>query len=143
MGNGEERAEFWRDFILENAQYPAPSRLRMQFEGAEFFSFCQCGCNTFRIKPSDSATNPLIGPMQVPEGASPAHYRASIYEADFKLLNSKTLEIIIFADRNGNLAEVEVDCCANSYPVPEKIEIAGPPFHTRAADGLFADLSSA
>jgi hypothetical protein len=139
MENGEARAEFWRKFILENCQYPAPSRLRRQFEGARFFDFCDCGCNTFRVEPTSSATSPLASLTQdLPEGPG-----ASIYEADFELIDGKTLEIIIFADQDGNLSEVEVDCCANSYPVPHEIEVTGPPFHTRAADGLFADISSA
>ena len=138
MENGAERAEFWKEFILKNARYPAPSRLRSQFDGAKFFDFCRCGCNTFRIEPPEGVKQALIGHAQdLPEGAG-----ASIYEADFELTDGRTIEIILFADRNGHLSEVEVDCCANSYPVPDEIEINGPPFHTRAAKGLFADIGS-
>jgi hypothetical protein len=136
MENGQERANFWRDFILQNAQYPAPSRLRRQFETARFHDFCNCGCNTFRVTLSD----PLVEPLALPRDDLPEGAGAAVYEADFTLPDGKTLEIIIFADRDGHLSEIEVDCCANSYPIPDKIEISGPPFHTHAADRLFTDL---
>jgi hypothetical protein len=133
MENGPERAEFWKAFIADKVGYPSPTRLREQFDNAEFTDFCECGCNSFGVKiAAESAARPLLPPTSkhIPGG----HW--SIYEADFRLADDKTLEIIIFADRNGNLAYVEVDCCANAYPVPSVIEVNDPPFHTRAADDL-------
>ncbi len=137
MENGLERAQFWRDFILERAQYPSPSRLRSQFEGARFFDFCNCGCNSFRIEPTNSSRQPLFGPPY-----DPGKRAFGIFEAIFSLEDDKFLSIVIFADGDGSLSGVDVEYCANNYPVPETIEIKQPPFHTRASDGVFADKDS-
>jgi hypothetical protein len=134
MENGPNRAEFWKSFILEKSGYPSPERLREQFDKAEFTDFCDCGCNSFGVKvPEEVIVRPLLpkDPKHASEG------RWSIFEADFRLPDDKTLEIIIFAHRDGNLAFVEVDCCANSYPVPDEIEVSEPPFHTHADNSLF------
>jgi hypothetical protein len=135
MENGPERAEFWKAFILENSGYPATARLREQFENAEFTNFCDCGCNSFALKIAEGANvRPLLPATskEIPGGSW------SIFEVDFMLADDKTLEIIIFADANGNLAYVEVDCCANSYPVPTSFEIIQPPFHMRASENLYS-----
>lgn len=55
------------------------------------------------------------------------------------MADGKTLEIVLFADARGHLDYVEVDCCANSYPVPVNVVVEGPPFHTRAAGDLFRE----
>ena len=62
----------------------------------------------------------------------------SVYTADFRLRDGRTLELILFADDAGNLAYIEVDCCANSYPVPEVIDADDQPFQTWATTGLRA-----
>ena len=54
------------------------------------------------------------------------------------LKDEQTLEIILFAGENGNLAYVEVNCCANSYPVPNLIEPQEKPFHARASESLLS-----
>lgn len=43
--------------------------------------------------------------------------------------NNRTLEILLFADADGNLSYVEIDCCGNSYPVPDKFVAQQPPFN--------------
>jgi hypothetical protein len=60
----------------------------------------------------------------------------SIYEADFKLADELILEIVLFADESGNLAYVEIDCCANSCAVPDLIEAHDQPFRTNASAKL-------
>jgi hypothetical protein len=52
----------------------------------------------------------------------------AFHTADFKLADGRTLEIVLFADGSGNLVYVEVDCCANSYPVPDRISSEAKPF---------------
>ena len=53
-----------------------------------------------------------------------------VFEANFMTTEkNKTLEIILFADEDGNLSYVEIDYCANSYQVPEDISINAPPYH--------------
>jgi hypothetical protein len=120
--NGPQRAEFWREFVLERCGYPAADRLRAQFAGAEYADFCACGCNSFAVKGRGEA------PPLVPPGGS----YGAIFMADFRLADERTLEIILFADERGDLVFVEVNCCSNSYPVPEIVDADGP-FDTRTS----------
>ena len=134
MKNGPELAAFWEDFILAKSGYPAPDRPRQQFEAAEFTDLCDgAGISSGLNGAAVCAVRPRL-----PANSRSSDGHWSIYEADFRLSDDKTLEIIIFADQNGNLAYVEVDCCANSYPVPDRIEVEDAPFHTRSADGLLS-----
>jgi hypothetical protein len=128
MVNGPSRADFWKDFVTSWCNYPAADRLKAQLEGAQFFDFLQCGSNSFGVKASEGA------PLLVPSGDGAGH--RAIYTADFKLADERTLEIILFADSTGNLDYIEVDCCANSDPVPDVVEVGDGPFHTWAAEGL-------
>ena len=126
MTNGPARAEFWEAFVVARCGYPAPERLRSQLAGAEFSDFCDCGCNSFAVK-APPGIEPLV---------EPGRGYGAVYAADFRLSDQRTLEIILFADESGNLVFIEVDCCANSYPVPDTIEADEAPFHTWAAQGL-------
>ena len=121
MINDLARATFWKTFILQRCGFPNPESLVVQFENAEFLDFCACGCNGFavRIKP-DANIVPLV---------SVGRY-GLIFEADFHLVGEgKTLEILLFAGSSGYLEYVEIDCCANSFPIPDEIQVDGPPYH--------------
>ena len=123
------------NFIFDESGYPSVERLREQFENSEYTEFCDCGCNSFGLKLTDGArVRPLLPPT--PKEILGGH--GSIYEAEFTVDDGKSLEIILFADRNGNLNYVEVDYCANAYPVPDKMEVIGPPNHSRSAQGLYS-----
>ena len=128
MQNGPARAEFWKEFVASRCDFPAADRLVAQLAHAEFSDFCECGCNSFAVKASENA------PLLVPPGGGAGHW--AIYTADFKMADERTLEVVLFADQTGNLDYIEVDCCANSYPVPEIIEADAQPFHTWASDRL-------
>jgi hypothetical protein len=132
MENGPKRATFWKEFIAERVQYPAPSLLRDQLEHAEFTEFCACGCNSFGLRVDPAHAKPLLPPW--PDGKGKGHY--AVYTADFMLADQKTLEIVIFANDQGHLVWIDVDCCANSYPVPEEIDV-NDPFHTWATKSLY------
>jgi len=128
MANGPARAEFWKEFVANRCEYPAADRLRAQLADAEFYDFCECGCNSFAVKANKDAP-----PLVTPHGG-PGH--GAIYTADFKMPGDRTLEIILFADPNGNLDYIEVDCCANSYPIPDLVEVDERPFNTSALTRL-------
>ena len=128
MANDSARAEFWKEFVASRCKYPAADRLHAQLAKAEFCDFCECGCNSFAVKASEDA--PLLVPSRGSAGSR------AIYTADFKMADERTLEIILFADETGNLDYIEVDCCANSYPVPDVIEADAQPFHTWASERL-------
>src|SRR2546423_13621489 len=53
MANGPARAEFWKEFVANRCEYPAPDRLRAQLADAEFYDFCECGCNSFAVKANE------------------------------------------------------------------------------------------
>lgn len=119
--NDLSRAAFWQEFLLQKCYFPKPEALAEQFENAEFLDFCACGCNSFavRIKPNANIV-PLV---------SVGRY-GLIFEADFHLVDEgKSLEILLFVDSTGHLEYVEIDCCANSFPIPDDIQVDGPPYH--------------
>jgi len=128
MANTPQRAEWWKEFICTKCQFPAPEKLRAQFFAAELTEFCDCGCNSFKV--------------QLPDGCDVAPIAAvgsygKVFEANFHLSEEeKTLEVFLFADEKGNLAYVEIDCCANSFPVPDSVSVIEPPFYVDASSTL-------
>jgi hypothetical protein len=102
--------------------------LLAQFEAADFVEFCDCGCNSFKVQ-----TRPGERP---PPFAQSGSYGA-VFEADFRIeADEKTIEVILFSGEDGNLAYVEIDCCGNSYPVPDVLELAEAPFHVHSSDTI-------
>ena len=128
MSNGPHKAVFWAEFIPAHCQFPDPELLRRHFQHASFTDFCACGCNNFAVViPPDVELPPLTSPH-----SGPGH--VAFFESDFQLADSdRTLEIILFADARGYLDYVEIDCCANSYPVPDVIRVKEPPYHVHPA----------
>lgn len=128
MANGLPRARYWVEFILTRCPFPAPRTLRAQFEASDFVEFCDCGCNSFKLRTRAGARPPPI--------AAPGGY-GSVFEADFRTADEdKTIEIVLFADQAGNLAYVEIDCCANSQAVPDTVELMDAPYHVNASPSL-------
>jgi len=133
MPNGPDRAQFWKEFLVERCDYPAPERLRAQLAEAVFSDFCDCGCNSFAVEVPVGVAPLANARRNPPEGSG------AIYTADFEMGDGRTLEIILFAGDSGNLDYVEVDCCANSYPVPDHISVEGEPFRRWEAMRLLPD----
>jgi len=130
MPNGPARAEFWKDFVIQRCDYPAPDRLRGQLAEAMFSDFCACGCNSFAVE-----VLPGVAPLTEAR-ENPSSGYGAIHTADFKMTDGRTLEVALFADDSGNLVYVEVDCCANSYPVPDDPDVEARPFQTWTAKRL-------
>jgi hypothetical protein len=124
-----QRLEFWKTFLVEQSGFPAPERLAQQLAAASVTEVCDCGCNSFGTRvPPESEAPALCEPM--------AH-AAAVFQSYFLLEPSgKSLEIVIHADALGNLSYVNIDCNANSEPVPELIQITGPAYHVFASQGL-------
>ena len=129
MSNGPHRAQFWAEFIPSHCQFPDAALLRTHFAAGSFGEFCDCGCNSFRVViPAEMSLQPLIAADDSRRG------HVAFFECDFRLADSdRTLEIILFADARGYVDYVEVDSCANSYPVPEVIRVQEPPYHVHPA----------
>jgi hypothetical protein len=79
MPNHAQRARFWINIICSRCHYPAPERLRAQFEAAELSDFCGCGCNSFGV----SLLNPEIPPVCGPHSRYGAFFEASFYPLFF------------------------------------------------------------
>jgi hypothetical protein len=80
-----------------------------------------------------------VKPLLPPEEDAISGAHGAVFHADFRMNDEKTLEKIIFADDQGQLVYVEVDCCANSIPVPEEIAVEEPPYHIWATTSLFRE----
>lgn len=128
MADIPARVAFWTDFICTRCRFPNPERLRAQLAVARYSDFCDCGCNSFGVSVPSAANVPPI--------ASKSNRSGMVFEADFRLADDLTLEIILFTDRSGNISYVEIDCCANTWPVPELIEANEPPSHVYASPAL-------
>jgi len=133
LGNGAQRAEFWREFIRTRCQYPAPKRLEAQLSAAELYDFCACGCNSFAVRMKDGANPAPLVPPQEKEG------NFHVFDAWFSLGHEKQLEIVLLANKHGNLSYVEVPCCTNSEPVDDDRDITGPPFEIIASPTILPD----
>ena len=124
-----QRLEFWKTFLVNQSGFPFPERLAKQLSVASVTEFCDCGCNSFgTFVPPEASAPALCAPM--------AH-AASIFQSYFRLHPSgKSLEIVIHADELGNLSYVNIDCNANSEPVPEQIQVTGSAYHVSSSQGL-------
>jgi hypothetical protein len=123
-----ERLKFWIEFIVHNSGFPLPDRLAAQFEAASFSKFCDCGCNSFEVTVvRANKTTPI---------AKPNDHSEAVFSSSFFLEPSgKSLELILFANETGDLSYVEIDCNANSEPVPKSIQVSKP-YHVHASPGL-------
>ncbi|MDJ0642759.1 MAG: hypothetical protein QNJ15_08070 [Erythrobacter sp.] len=128
MAYGQERAGEWQRFILGSCNFPAPERLRAQFEGAVFSDFCECGCNSFAVKANVDAP-PLIQRDR-------ERGRKAIFFAVFEIATGRTLDITLLASGDGDLKYVQIECSANSYPVPDDIPFGITPVQTWASEQL-------
>jgi hypothetical protein len=123
MTNDLQRSRFWVKFIPDHCHYPDPEKLAAQFRAAKFSDFCACGCNAFKVTvPAEASVAPI---------AKPTGHFGAVFECWFYLQGPEknTLEVILFADGQGNLAYVDVGCSCNTFPVPAVIDVIEPPFH--------------
>ncbi len=124
-----QRLEFWKQFLVANAGFPYPERLAAQLAVASFSEFCDCGCNSFAVSVApDAGVRPIY--------ESGERHGAFFQSAVLLDPSGKSLEIVLFSDEIGNLKFVEIDCNANSEPVPAAIQVQGAPYHVHAEPGL-------
>ncbi|KLE33202.1 hypothetical protein AAW01_04335 [Aurantiacibacter gangjinensis] len=129
-----DRAKWWSDFLLDHVDYPAPARLALQLDGARFKVSCPCHCNAYRVEPGRDAV-----PLVVPLDSSDQHSPFLIFNANIPLSDGRYLDLDLLADSQGNLFELVIECCANSYPVPDEVEIGEGPIRTTVYGKLLKD----
>jgi hypothetical protein len=132
MPNDLHRAEYWIAFILNRCPFPTPVTLAAQFANAEIGELCECGCNSFALSMTASEAVPRI--------SSKGRGYGLVFEADFRdrsnLGESRSLEILLFADDSGDLSYVEIDYCGNGLPVPDHMDLEESPYHVFQGDSL-------
>ena len=131
MTNSALKAAEWVEFLARRPEFPSPERLRASFLAGNITRLCDCGCNTFDIEVPEST--------EVAALASSGSF-GSFFEINFEAtapsgpVENGSIELIVFVDKRGHLAAVEVDFCGNSYPVPEHLIIKDHPYHVSRAN---------
>ena len=126
--NSLARASKWVHFLASRAEFPAGARLLAAFHAGKVTRLCNCGCNSFDIQVLEGKVAPI---------AQPGATGGAVFELEFQTAEAqRTLGFIVFVDANGHLAGIDVDYCANSYPVPDEPVLIEPPYHVRASNAL-------
>jgi hypothetical protein len=134
MRNNLNRVAHWITFILERCQFPNLDALAAQFSNAEIGKLCECGCNSFALS--------MAAPDEVPRIATAMSGQAyrRVFEADFRDLWEPegwgSLEIMLFANESGHLADVEIDYCGNGIPIPEHLNLELTPYNVFISEKL-------
>ena len=115
-------ARRWTEFVARRPEFQPGQRLLEQFEVGDVVRLCDCGCNSYEFKLREgSAVAPLT---------SPAERGGCAFTLEFATAEEgKTVGVLVHVDAAGNLSGIDVDYCANSFPMPESPKLIEPPFH--------------
>jgi hypothetical protein len=128
MSNTLARASKWVTFLASRSEFPAGDKLLAAFHAGKITRLCDCGCNSFDIEVEEGAAMPL---------AQPGDHGGAVFELEFRTSEEqRTLEFVVLVGANGQLSGIEVDYCANSYPVPDDPVLVEPPYHVRTSAAL-------
>jgi hypothetical protein len=128
MSNTLARASKWVTFLASRSEFPAGDKLLAAFHAGKVTRLCDCGCNSFDIEVEEGTVMPL---------AQPGARGGAVFEMEFQTSDEQhTLEFVVLVEANGQLSGIEVDYCANSYPVPDEPVLVEPPYHVRASAAL-------
>ena len=131
MSNSGARAKQWTEFLAHRHEFPAGQALLAQFAAGHIESLCACGCNSYVFAPASHAALPRL--------ALPGLYSGSVFELLFRAgAENVTVEFMLFANAEGNLAGMDVHYCGNSYPMPEAVVFLEPPIHVRVSESVVA-----
>ena len=122
MSNGFAHSRKWTEFIASRPEFRPGQALAEQFAAGEVTRLCDCGCNSYDFRlPPGAGVAPL---------APPSEHGGCAFELEFQTSErSKTVSFTLFLDKDGNLAGLDVDYCANSFPMPQHVDLVEPPFH--------------
>jgi hypothetical protein len=124
--NSPEKARLWTEFLAARKEIPSGDRLLQHFNAGTISRICDCGCNSYNMKvPMNSGLEPLLPPSE---------RGGCVFSMAFNLSDRhESIELDLFVDAGGYLACVGVACNMNSESVPEKPQVAEPPYHVHAA----------
>ena len=131
MANTAAHARKWTEFVAGRAEFPAGRALLAQFEAGRIESLCTCGCHSYVFTPASLTALPSI--------ASSSGTYGSVFELLFRAgPGNATVEFLLSANAEGNLAGMDVHFCGNSSPMPEAVVFLEPPIHVRLSDSVVA-----
>src|SRR5262245_29753208 len=131
MGNSEEYARRWVGFLAVRPEIRNAHLLLEHFERGQITRLCDCGCQSFELRTSNvDGLEPLV-----PASGRGGCVLSMAFYTDEQKEPRRTVEFGIFVDAAGYLQGIDVDHCANSYPMPESPILLEPPFHVH---GLIA-----
>lgn len=122
MTNTVEKAAYWTQFTAYRSELRSGPLLLEHFKAGKITRLCYCGCNSYDIEvPADVGLAPLL-----PEsGRGGCAFELEFYTGE----ENRTIGISVFVTDRGYLAGIDVDYCANSYPMPDVPTIVEPPFN--------------
>jgi hypothetical protein len=121
----------WAKLLLGVRGLPGPKRLAAQFDAAIITHICTCGCNSFD---TEVRTTPDLLPIAIPGPGG-----GVVFEADFTLEDGRSLELLLYCDGAGNLAELAVECEGNCDPVPDDPVYDPVPTRISSSPSILAD----
>jgi len=134
LANTPATAARWVEFIASHPAFPAGAKLRAAFGAGKITRLCDCGCNAFEFElPEGTNVSPLVQ-----AGGYSSICEISFQASEPESTDLKSMDFILFADKRGHFAGIEVDFCGNSFPVPEGVVIHEPPYHVRCSSELAA-----
>ncbi len=134
MKNDSASAERWTRFVASRPYVPKADLILAHFLAGKITSLCDCGCNSYELAvPADGALQPLVGEP----GRGGCVLSCAFYTSEHEAPR-RTVEINVHVDAAGLLAGLDVDYCANSFPMPDDPSLVEPPFHIHGAlqDGI-------
>ena len=122
MTNTEEHALRWVGFLAARPEIRNAGLLLEHFRHGQISRLCDCGCQSFELRTSETAgLDPLV-PASARGGCV---FTMAFYTQE----PQKTVEFGVFVDAAGYLQGIDVDYYANSSPMPESLTLLEPPFH--------------
>ena len=131
MENCPSHIEPWTRMLLGAGGYPAPARLAGQFDAAKITRLCECGCNSFDV---EVVGQKRLRPLVLPQGQG-----GMIFETNLVLDDGRQIALLVFCDKDGNLAGVDVDFEGNSAPVPSDLVFSSPPVPVYSSPHILPD----
>jgi hypothetical protein len=122
MKNSIDTAARWTKFIAERPEFICGNALISQFGAGKITRLCECGCNSFNIELTRNVnTTPMV---------SPTNGGRAVFFIEFATAEPMgSLELIVFADAQGNWDGIDVHFNGNTEPMPDNFVVVEPPYH--------------
>lgn len=93
---------------------------------------CDCGCHSFDFcVRENAAAQPLC-----PPGAYGAVFKMEFWPDMKEAPPGDAIQLIVFANKQGHFAGMDVSFCSNVYPIPTEMALRESPFFVHCHPGL-------